>query len=261
MVEGMKVFVFFLIFILSSCSLFRADPNFWNQDLIDDERVSDEDFLDHFNSLAESFINNSDVKVVKLQGKVEEYLNKIIRNLTKSNDLFFKKTINNKNEFYIVKDKRPFHFSTPDGKIFLSDGLIKKYIEHESNLVCVLAFEIIKIEKNLFPRKITIPKGYISLLYFVSILRIPLEEKIKVHHWAYYIIKRSGYDENGYLTWIQTQNRNYMDFSFHLGDYSSIFKEESSVKDFVVKNYGNSLNVAVQFSSSKDFFKFLSVVN
>ncbi len=248
-----------ILILLTSCSWFRSSDDDWGSDLIEDRRVSEQDFVAHYETIGKGFIKNSDIKVVRLSRYLENYLKKISQKVIDSNSSFFKDR-NVDLKFYLVSEKKPLHFSLPSGEIFFSTGLVKKYIEHESNLISVLTFELIKIDRKIYPRKFTIPKGYVSLPYFLSLLRVPLDDKIEVHKWSYYLLKRSGFDENGYLIWVQTQNRNYLDFSLHLGDHSSIFKEEAELKNFVVENYGQNFDLSIEFNSSRMFYEFIAVL-
>ncbi len=248
-----------LLLFFTSCSWFQSDENDWGPELIENIKTEESDFVTHYEKIGRGFIKNSDKKVSRLSRYLENYLKKISQKVIDSNSSFFKNR-NIELKFYLIQEKKPIHFSLPSGEIFLSSGLIKKYVEHESNLISVLTFELIKIDRKVYPRNFTIPKGYTSLPFFLSILRVPLEDKIEVHKWSYYLLKRSGFDENGYLIWIQTQNRNYLDFSLHLGDHSSIFKEESELKNFIVENYGQNFDLSIEFNSSKMFYEFIAML-
>lgn len=149
-----------------------------------------------------------------------------------SNELFFtKKTMP---QFHIIKDLRPFHFSLPGRKIFLSVGLLSKYIKNEGLLASVLTYELIRSEKLLYPPVMVIPFGFLETEQILSLLRLPFEMKMKIHKWSFHSLRRSGIDPDFYLSWLQIQNRNNLDFMMQLGDTNAIAREETVFKLFLV---------------------------
>src|SRR5690606_30679302 len=104
--------------------------------------VSEKDYLDHLKNFKETFVTSSDTKTYDLSNSSKRYLSSIAQDISQKNELFF--TSKNKVEFEIVESKIPFHFSLPGGTIFLSSGLINKYIKSEKLLYCVISFELIR---------------------------------------------------------------------------------------------------------------------
>jgi len=76
-----------------------------------------------------------------------------------------------------------------------------------------------------------IPLGFCTTEKMISITRIKPEIKNKVNEWAYFALKRAGFDPSAYLNWIQVQNRNTLDFSLYLGDAIGISREEYLFKN------------------------------
>jgi hypothetical protein len=160
----------------------------------------------------------------------------------------------------IIRDERPYYFSLPQNEIYVSTGLFKKYINHESELMSVIAYEMIRLEKKIYNKAMIIPTGYLTVERILSMNRIGYEIKNELHKWSFYILKRSGYDASIYLSWLQILNRNTIDFQGLLGDTSSISREESMFKKFLV-----DIKEAVSIeegktSSSPDFYKFINTL-
>jgi hypothetical protein len=223
--------------------------------LIPQKSFTEKDFKNHLEKIGNDFIEASDQNVTKLDSSTQIYFNSILENIFTLNQIFFEKKFM-KYDFYVVQTNDPFYFSLPANKIFLSSGLIKKYLDHESSLVCILAFELVKNSKFVYQKQVIVPTGFVPLNKALEITRVPLNVKMEVHKWAYYLINRSGYDESSYLIWIQTINRNYLDFGVHLGDRNSIFFEEANLKEFIVNNYGNNYSLALESESSPSFNRF-----
>jgi len=219
--------------------------------------MSSEDYEDHLAFLKDSFLKNPEIKVLRQDEQIKTYLENLTLDIITNNEVFFKKI--KKSTVTILDSESPLHFSLPKGQIFLSKGLISKYIKNESMLVCLLAFELVKSEKLLYPRQTVVPSGYISIEKMLNLNRLVLNEKMEVHKWAYHLTIRSGYDGEYYLTWLQTQNRNTADFIFQIGDANQISREESLFKAFLIK-VDVEEKIIPKNISSKNFYKFLNRV-
>ncbi|MBF0207116.1 MAG: hypothetical protein HQK53_09525 [Oligoflexia bacterium] len=205
--------------------------------------------------MGRSYTETPGIEVYPLKDEHIRYLNEIYKKLTVYNELLLHP--NSFPRFYIIKNQTPFYFSLPRGSFFLSLGLLQKYIRNESDLISILCFEIIKNSLNLYPANIIVPKGFISTERIISLTRIPFDDKAKINNWAYFVLKRSGYDPYSFLTWIQHQNKNSIDFSLHLGDVKIITREEYSYKYFIAnKNIDAKIN-KIKRNSSKEFYKFI----
>jgi len=247
------------LFLLVSCSLFNGGRNEnWNESLLKDSLVENKDdlLLRHLESLGEEFVMHSDVKVRRIKKRSRSYFQKTSTFLIDQEKELFTKLKDKNLEFYIVYDPRPFHFSFPGGKIFFSKGLLKKYIEHESFLKSVMLYELIRLEKNIYRKSKTIPIGFYNLSYIVSLNRLPFEIRSRLNKWTYSILERNAMDSGAFIQWIQIINSNVSDFSFYLGDRQSIIREEKEFKDFVIKYYGEEVNLARNTTSSREFYIF-----
>ena len=224
-----NLFFFLFIFCLSSCGLFQRRFTYLNSNEEIPHEKS-ESRLKHLSSLSHSYLNAPDIQRIHLSKKSRKYLAGTYKRIAKSNELIFAQ--DNKVHFYFIKEETPFIFSLPHGHIFLSTGLLLKYLKSESLLVSSLVFEYIKSFKGIYRNKEVIPVGHLSTSHLIFLTRIGLDMKMKINQWAYTAMKRARYDAEALLRWIQTQNKNALDFSTLNGVGSSIVKEEFLFKSF-----------------------------
>lgn len=217
--------------------------------------MSQNDFEDHLASQKIPFLNNPTTKIFRTDDQTKKYVENLISEILSNNEIFFKKL--KSGTVTILDSEAPLHFSLPKGEIFLSRGLITKYIKNESMLVCVLAYELVRSEKLLYPKQTMIPIGYISQEKMINLNRLTLDEKMEVHKWAHHITIRSGFDGEYYLSWLQAQNRNTADFLLQVGDANQITREESLFKAFLIKVSGEE-QVIPKKNSSKYFYTFIN---
>ena len=217
--------------------------------------MSNLDFEDHLASLKTPFLNNPDIKVFKLDASTRKYIETLLTDIIGNNEIFFKKL--KSGTITVLETESPLHFSLPKGEIFLSRGLITKYIKNESMLVCVLSYELVRSERLLYPKQTIIPVGYVSLEKMLNLNRLTLDEKMEVHKWAHHLTIRSGFDGEYYLSWLQAQNRNTADFILQVGDANQITREESLFKAFLIKS-SNDEQVIPRKDSSKSFYTFIN---
>lgn len=219
--------------------------------------MSSTDFADHLYSLKESFLSTPGIKIFPINPVAKKYIQGLAQEIIAKNEIFFKnlKTAN----ITIIDAQAPLHFSLPRGEIFLSNGLIAKYMKHESMLVSVLAYELVRSENLLYPKQIIIPVGYVGMEKMISLGRLSLDEKMEIHKWAHYLTVRSGFDGEYYLSWLQTQNRNTADFIMQVGDANLINREESLFKAFLIKNSTED-DVPGKKNSSKIFYSFINSI-
>jgi hypothetical protein len=213
------------------------------------------DYADHLSSLKEPFLSTPGVKKLKLDSSSDEYFRDLLTEIITRNEIFFRE-LKNANVTILETDS-PLHFSLPKGEIFVSRGLVAKYMKHESMLVSVLAYELVRSEKLLYPSQTMIPVGYVPLERMIKLSRLTLEEKMEVHKWAHHLTVRSGFDGEYYLSWLQTQNRNTADFILQVGDPNLITREESLFKSFLIKNQLDD-KLAVRKNSSKKFYSLMN---
>ena len=217
--------------------------------------MGSKDYADHLASMKESFLSTPGTKTVNINPVSKKYLKNLCEEIIQKNEIFFKqlKTAN----ITIINTDAPLHFSLPKGEIFLSSGLISKYIKHESMLVSILSYELVRSENLLYPKQTIVPIGYIPLERILVLSRLGLEEKMEIHKWAHYITVRSGFDGEYYLSWLQTQNRNTADFILQVGDANLINREESLFKAFLIKNSDED-EVPGKQNSSRIFYSFIN---
>jgi hypothetical protein len=213
------------------------------------------DYEDHLAALKQPFLNSPGIKIFNIDDSTKKYIEALITDIIANNEIFFKKL--KQGSITIIDSESPLHFSLPKGEIFLSRGLITKYLKSESMLVCVLTYELVRSEKLLYPRQTFIPVGYVTLDKMVNLNRLSLDEKMEVHKWAHHLTIRSGFDGEYYLSWLQAQNRNTADFILQVGDANQITREESLFKAFLIK-LSSEEQVIPRKNSSKSFYTFIN---
>lgn len=252
---GVSYYLMFML--LAGCGSFVIPFSKSKKDIINlgnYSRTSEKDYADQMASLKQSFLSTPGVKTVSAGPVVNKYLENLCNELIAKNEIFF--TNLKTASVIILETESPLHFSLPRGEIFISRGLVSKYIKHESMLVGVLAYELVRSEKLLYPKKTIVPLGYISLEKVLAYNRLPLDNKMEVHKWAFHITTRAGYDGEYYLSFLQIQNRNTADFLLNVGDVNQINREESLFKAFLIKNPNEE--TALKPNSSKDFYTLLN---
>jgi len=217
--------------------------------------MSEQDFEDHLAALKFPFLNGPAGKVYGLDKSATQYVQRLISDIISNNEIFFQKL--KQGNVTVLDNESPLHFSLPKGEIFISRGLITKYIKNESMLVSVLSYELVRSEKLLYPKQTIIPVGFVTLEKMLNLNRLNLEEKMEVHKWAHHLTIRSGFDGEYYLSWLQTQNRNTADFILQVGDANQITREESLFKAFLIKST-NEDQVIARKESSKSFYTFIN---
>lgn len=217
--------------------------------------MSATDYADHLASLKKPFLITPGVKVLNLDSRSKKYLEWITNEVISNNEIFFKQL--QRANVTILDNEVPLYFSLPKGEIFLSRGLLEKYVKHESVLVSILSYELVRSENLLYPKNTIIPIGYLPLERMMLLNRLGLEEKMEIHKWAYYLTTRAGFDGEYYLSWLQTQNRNTADFLMQVGDVNLINREESLFKAFLIQS-GDDDNPLAKKNSSKSFYTFIN---
>jgi len=218
-----------------------------------------DDYSRHLASFEKTFLQSDISHELLLTGKAREYIENLASLILQNNELFFQDQ--RRPRIHIIKGSVPYHFSTPGKVIFLSTALINKYVKHEAILASIVCYEVIRSEKNLYNRSIIVPVGFLSVERMLAFNRIDVEEKMEIHKWAYYSIRRSGFDGEYYLSWLQTINRNTADFIPLQGDAGSISREEALFKAFMIRRSKTEDELTyARRESSKDFYQFLFYV-
>lgn len=252
------VFYLLIVFILCSCSSFTIPLKGSKKSNLTSgyKEMTPGDYEDHLAAQKKPFLATPGIEVSRQDSVSKKYLQNLVNDIITNNEIFFKKL--KTATVTIIDTESPLHFSLPKGELFISRGLITKYIKHESMLVSILSYELVRSERLLYPKQIIIPLGYFSLEKMLNINRLNLEEKMEVHKWAHHLTVRSGFDGEYYLSWLQTQNRNTADFILQVGDANQISREESLFKAFLIKSTNTEDKVIVRKNSSKTFYAFIN---
>jgi hypothetical protein len=253
-------FTLTILLLLSGCGSFTLPM--YHSDKSDltnqsNSEMSMEDYADHLASLKRPFLSTPGIKKVLVNKSNLKYLQDMLEHILGNNEIFFKSL--KSGNVTILDLEAPLHFSLPKGEIFLSKGLVAKYIKHESMLVCILAYELVRSEKLLYPKETIIPIGYVPLERIITLNRLSSDEKMEVHKWAYHLTFRSGHDGEYYLSWLQIQNRNTADFIMQVGDANQINREESLFKAFLIKQ-SEEEKIVKNKNSSKAFYSLLNSI-
>jgi hypothetical protein len=255
----MKILILLPILLFASCSQVRLPSFSSNKKVNYSEGWQEYDEQDYFNHLASfegMYLKTPNVSKLRLGAKADQYLNNLLFDILQNNELFF--SVGSKPRIHIIESDFPFHFSLPGRVIFLSTVLVNKYIKHEAILVSILSYELIRSEKKLYNKLLIVPVGYLPIERVLGLNRIDVDSKIEIHKWAYYLMRRAGYDGEYYLSWLQMINRNTADFLPLLGDASSISREEAMFKAFIIRRAKiEDDRTIARRDSSKDFYSFL----
>lgn len=255
-----KYLCFYFLFIslsllISSCSSFKNSLKIQKSDQFRYKENSTKDYISQLLSFKDTFLNNSTIHFMKLNKRDQHYLRTVYAKIIRSNELLFKKKL--KPTFYVINDQRPFYFSLPDGSFFFSWGLIANYFKHESLLVSVITYEIVRIHYNLYYRSVYYPLGHLDIVDMLHISRAPLALKLKINKIVFNAMRRAEYDSFAYLYWLQMMNKNILDFSMQVENVQSVLKEELYFKNFMVKENVYDKNYQQESkNSSKEFLDF-----
>jgi hypothetical protein len=243
-----------LLFTLTSCSLFKSQEKWIDANKI--ESVS-KDFEDHLVSLGENYIQSPDIKTIKLSRSSNKYLTSMYNRLVNNFESLFK--VKYKPKFYIIKNRTPFYFSLPRANFYFSSGFLKKFVKNEELLAASLSGEVVKSLRGIYQKQTVVPVGYMRTERMLSIVRIPFETKSEINKWAYFTLKRSGYDPSVYLTLLQLQNRNTLEFSLQYGNVQSISREEFLFKNFISQKGKTGVRGIRKKNGRKhDFYKMIN---
>ena len=220
-----------LVFFHSCSNLFVSEWELHNKN--DLKTALPKDYIDQYENLSLLFKAQNKSKLVKISDETRKYLTGIAAKIFKYNEIFLGQ--GHDLEFAILQDDLPFFFSLPSGIIFFSSSLLRRYIKSERVFQAIIALEVYKISQGAFIRKPVVPLGYTNLNQLIAISRLPVDLKVEIDKWAFYLLKRSGMDPTAVLSLIQIINKHALEFSFHNGEYASLSREEYLFKSFIVK--------------------------
>ena len=217
-----------------------------------------EDFSDQWELMGSDFSESYKNQIVSLSDSSENYLQGLTNKIRSNNELLFEGLKGAK--VLIVNHQKPFHFSVPKGKIFISVSLLRKYIKYEGLLVSVLILEMIRSHKKIFMKNIMVPTGAVSFEGLKSLLKIDLGLRNEMNKWAIYTLKRSEFDPLSLLRLLQVKNKNFLDFFDTPEESKDISLEEVQVKNFLVRfKIFSNLNKILK-NSSKEFYHFIDEI-
>lgn len=254
-----KVTILVTFLFLTGCGLLPS-----RRDVIPTEQsksffqTSDDDYLDHLASLSTPLIRK--IELVNLPVKVRQYLESIHKKISLNNELLLDPRL--KPSINIIKDDRPFAFSLPKAQYFFSSEYLLRYITNEEIFVASLVHEMIRSHRAIYQKVAIVPVGTISIEQILGMTKIPLAVRSEVHQLTYFALKRSGYDPNSILNWLQVLNKNSLAFSLQLGDPRIISREEFSFKNFLVNqkvtgfdNFGEEKNSSAGFYELMNYLR------
>lgn len=246
------------LFLLCSCSnwpkYFQSTSDHRAQ-IIGSHPLED-DYIDHLASLTEDYLDAPDVSSIRLSKDSKDYLAQLYIKIVQNNELVFNKRETPR--FFIIKDETPFYFSLPKAQFFFSSGLIKRYFRNEELLVACLTLEIFKSHRAIYQKNTVVPLGYMKTQRMLALTRVPSEVKVELNKLSFYAMRRAKRDASAYLNWLQTQNKNTLDFSMQLGDARSISREEFMFKNFLVSEGQEGLDtLGFEENSSPGFYELL----
>lgn len=248
----MTKFLLLLSILLSSCSLFQKDEYEFDKKIF---QTPERDYVDQMASLGSSYLVTDGVQKLYLNSRSRKYLERLYFKIVSNNKLFLKEPL--KPTFHIIKSEVPFLFSLPKAKFFFSSGLLINYMKNEEIFIAAFVKDIIVSQRNLYPEKTIIPKGYISTKEILAYTRLPVSIKSEVNKWAYYVLKRSGHDPYALLIWLQTMNKNTLDFTLQYGNTQVISREEFLFKSFISELKTKETFSGRQANSTPDYYYFV----
>ena len=160
--------------------------------------MSNADYIDQINFQGEIYLQqNRKREFYYLCQKEHKYFSNLVLKIKSANEKYFLEG-EQKYTLYVLKDESPYYFALPNGKIVFSLGIIKKYIDNESVLAMLVTKLIYISSKNLYLKKISIPKGVLDTIEMMKIVDLPLDVRREVNKWTFYLMSRAELD----LVWL-----------------------------------------------------------
>lgn len=215
--------------------------------------MTDDDYIDQINYQGNIFVEERGRKALKLSYRSRNYIKKLVNKIKSSNEKHLEKTEIDY-QISIIRDKTPFYFVLPNGRMVLSSGIIKRYIDNEALLGVILTRMVFIASNGVYLKNVTVPRGVLSTLEMMKIVDLPLKVKAEINKWTYQMMNRAGFDGFAVLNWIQIQNKNILDFSMMYKDLNLISREEFEFKNYLATG-GKFDQVEKTKNSSSDFYK------
>jgi len=214
--------------------------------------MTSHDYAKHLEAITLKFVEQNKRNIRRISSTTDEYIKYLIERISQNNEIVLSKR--ERVDLYIVKDRRPFYFSMPDGNIFISSQMFIKYFKSEDIFISAFTSELAKSTLWIYQKQVLIPREDYRIENMIKFAKLPFAEKVKLNNLSYEIMKRSGYDPAAQLLWLQTQNRNTVDFSFMYEVPSEMAREEYYLKNYIV-NKGDESTITYERNSSKLFYK------
>lgn len=225
-------------------------------DLSEIGQMKKDDYIDHLANVGDDYIKSEELKTIKISDKSKKFLEKIYERIVFNNQQLLNQSY--QPEFNFIKQNSPFLFSLPKGKFYFSTAIMTKYLKSEELFIAAFAAEIVRSQRAIYEKRQIYPTGVYTTERLIQLTRLKAETKQRVNEWTYFVLKRAGYDSTAYLNWIQTQNRNTLDFAFYLGDLYGISREEHLFKGFITKQgIVEGDRTFNESNSSTDFYSLL----
>ncbi|OIQ18283.1 MAG: hypothetical protein BM556_08460 [Bacteriovorax sp. MedPE-SWde] len=247
----MKLIIITLAIALSSCSILQNNEERYPTGI--EKEYTSQDYMKHLYRISSLYLENNKKVVKKASKRSQAYFSKIQKRIVLNNENIL--TGKEKPEIYIVNDLRPFYFSVPNGRYFFSRGLIKKYIKNEDLFISIFTTELLRSELGIFAKKVFVPFKNVTLKRMLALSRLDLKTKARLNNLTFEVMKRSGFDPEAKLLWLQMENRNSIEFSLQYESPSLISKEEYYIKNYMVKQ-DSSEDISYEKNSSRDFYLF-----
>lgn len=246
----MKLLILIPIFIITSCSyLYKADNGYpYNYQ----NNFTAKDYLNHLSGIADLYIKNNKVK--KTSKRSQRYLKRLTRELYLNNQSLFVKDDYEVN-FYIVEDSRNFYFSLPGNYVFMSRGVLKNFMNSESIFVSVFFGELLKSKIGIYEKNKIIPLNSNTVEDMIRLNKLDLNAKKDLNNLVYDVMKKSGYDPEARLLWIQRLNRHSLSFTTQDVHSRVLSKEEFLLKSYMVQS-SKEEDFIFEKNSSSDFYYF-----
>lgn len=251
----MEKLVILLTLILCSCSFYSKKENIYPFGFQRDYKSSD--YMSHLKRISDLYISNSNNKIHKVSKSSEKYFNKLQKRIILNNENIFIGKY--EPEVFIVMNKMPFYFSVPGNRIFFSSALIKKYVKNEDLFISIFTTELLRSDLSIYRKELVIPFENVNLDRMLKISKLDLRNKVKLNNLTYEVMKRSGFDPEAKLLWLQMENRNSIDFSLQYDNHNLISKEEFHIKNYIVKQ-DKVERITYEKNSSREFYNFRSYV-
>lgn len=249
---------FILILVFSGCS--KLETIFYpNKEKPFQSEITSEDYIAQINHQGEIFLSQNKRKNLRVSRRTKEYFSSLVLKIKSANEKYFEGQVTDFS-LHVLREKTPYYFALPNGKIVLSSGIIKKYIDNEALLAVLIAKLVYISAKKIYVKKISVPRGTISTIEMMKIVDLPLDVRGEVNKWTFHLMTRAGLDGLAVLNWIQIQNKNILDFSMMYKDLNLISREEFEFKNFMAMKKDRSF-LEKSMNSSKAFYAFKKEMN